>query len=102
MSYRLDRSAGFQPWGVTNPWVWADYGQPQRLRGYVSPVVMKTDGYYLRNHHLGQVDADARARRMEVMAAIGLTLSAVSFLLMMQRTMRQNLNRNRRRRRRRR
>jgi hypothetical protein len=31
-----------QPWVVYNPWVFANYGQPQRQRGYVSPVAFKT------------------------------------------------------------
>lgn len=31
-----------QPWVVYNPWVFADYGQPQRQRGYVSPVAFTT------------------------------------------------------------
>lgn len=38
MSYR----PGQHPWVVYNPWVFANYGQPQRRRGYVSPVAFQT------------------------------------------------------------
>lgn len=31
-----------RPAQVYNPWVFANYGQPQRQRGYVSPVVYQT------------------------------------------------------------
>jgi hypothetical protein len=83
MSYRVNRAAGYQRWGVTNPWVWANYGQPQRQRGYVSPIVFQTQSPALRSAHLGDVTQDvaalltrsdeelARARRMEKYAAIG-------------------------------
>jgi len=82
MSYKVDRSLGFQRWGVTNPWVFADYGQPQRLRGQVSPMVFQTHPPRLMNDHLGQdafIDEDrARARRMEYVAFVSLGLSAWS------------------------
>jgi len=97
MSYRVNRAIGFQPWGVTNPWVFANYGQPQRRRGYVSPLVYTTQPPYLRSEHLaprwpyfpssqlGQVElvtpAEARARRMEILSMVGLGLSATSLFL---------------------
>lgn len=54
MSYKVNRAVGYQPWGVTNPWVFANYGQPQRKRGYVSPMVFQTAGPFLKTAHLGQ------------------------------------------------
>jgi hypothetical protein len=95
--YRVNRDRGFQPWGVTNPWVFANYGQPQRGRGYVSPLAYTTQPPYLRSEHLaprwpyfpsshlGQTEtvtpAEARARRMEIFSMIGLGLSATSLFL---------------------
>lgn len=113
MSYRVDRSIGFQPWGVTNPWVWADYGQPQRLRGQVSPLVYTTQPLYTRSAHLnprwpyfpssqlGQTpaeSAEARGIRMERYALLGVIFGGISLLI----TWRANRNRMRANRRRRR
>lgn len=53
MSYRVNRALGYQKWGVTNPWVFANFGQPQRGRGYVSPAVFQTAPPRLRTAHLG-------------------------------------------------
>lgn len=89
MSYRRSQSFGFERWGVTNPWVFANYGQPQRRRGYVSPMVMQTAPPRLRNYHLGQVVEETpeqkRARRMERYAIAGLALSALSAVLVYRR-----------------
>jgi hypothetical protein len=81
MTYKVNRAEGYQPWGVTNPWVFADLSQPQRQRGRVSPLVYKTHGSFLHSPHLGQtVDEEReRAMRMERYALIGLALSAVGF-----------------------
>lgn len=86
MSYKVKRALGYQPWGITNPWVYADLSQPQRLRGQVSPMVYQTRPPTYWNRTLpagiGDVDpADARAARMERIAIIGVTLSAVSLVL---------------------
>jgi hypothetical protein len=84
MSYKVNRALGHQKWGVTNPWVWANFGQPQRRRGYVSPMVFQTGEPQLRSAHLGQDPEplhDARNRRMERYAIAGLTLSAASALM---------------------
>lgn len=117
MSYKTDRSVGFQKWGVTNPWVWANYGQPQRKRGYVSPMVFQTESPHLRSAHLGQAIPDdleivqaelrranaelKRAARMETIAIAGLVLSGVSVFLGYQFYRDRKLAANRRRRRRR-
>ena len=70
---------GYEPWGVTNPYVFANFGQPQRQRGYVSPVIFKTHGPTLSNRTLGDASEEMeRAKRMEKLALIGLGLSAVS------------------------
>jgi hypothetical protein len=67
---------GYEPWGVTNPWVFADYGQPQRLRGQVSPVVFQTNPPTLRNRSLGDAESELRrAERMEKIAIAGLIVS---------------------------
>ena len=98
MSYRVNRSLGFQHWGVTNPWVWANYGQPQRKRGYVSPMVFQTAGPYLKSAHLGQdVPASAseaelellrrteedlrRSQRMEKYAIAGVLIAGTSLIM---------------------
>lgn len=92
MSYKVNRDLGYQPWGVTNPWVWANYGQPQRRRGYVSPVVFQTHGPYLKSAHLGQTATETellrrteqdlrRGERMEKYALAGVALSAISLLM---------------------
>ena len=85
MTYKVDRSLGFQQWGVTNPWVFANFGQPQRQRGTVSPMVFQTHPPRLMNDHLGRLGQDsfieedrARARRMEWVAYASLGLSAWS------------------------
>lgn len=87
MSYKVNRSLGYQPWGVTNPFVFADLSQPQRLRGGVSPVVFQTQPPSLRSAHLGQSELQLaelelkRAERMEKIAIAGFAVSVVSLLL---------------------
>lgn len=97
MGYRVNRALGFQRWGVTNPWVFANYGQPQRKRGYVSPMVFQTSGPYLRSAHLGQAMTDAseaerellrrseadmrRSERMERYAIAGVVISGISLAM---------------------
>lgn len=114
MSY-TNRALGYQKWGVTNPWVWANYGQPQRRRGYVSPMAFQTAPPHLRSAHLGaaseveqqllekaQEDLE-RGRRMERWAMVGVTISALSAFMMYNRLYgKKRVQRNRRRRRRRR
>lgn len=118
MTYRVNRSLGYQHWGVTNPWVWANYGQPQRKRGQVSPMVFQTAGPYLKTAHLGQepteveaellrrAEADLkRSERMEKYALAGLVVSATSLVLaynFYSGRSRKQVRANRRRRRRRR
>lgn len=113
MSYKINRAVGYQPWGVTNPWVWADLSQPQRKRGQVSPMVFQTYGPYLKSAHLGQTPEERlaadlkRSERMEKIAIAGLVISASSLLFMWSRFGRKkpvtaNRRRPRRRRRRRR
>lgn len=118
MSYRVNRSIGFQPWGVTNPWVFANYGQPQRLRGQVSPLVYTTQPPYLRatflsprypylpSSHLGQMPAgspeasEARGARMERYALAGVIFGAISLYItwrgVQRRRSRMSANRKRR------
>ena len=43
MSYRPNRlTIGYERSHVLNPWVFADLRQPQRMRGFVSPLVYQT------------------------------------------------------------
>lgn len=118
MTYRVNRALGFQPWGVTNPWVFANYGQPQRRRGYVSPMVFQTAGPYLKTAHLGQAPQTAssvemellrrseddmrRSERMERYAITGLVISGVSLMLAYGFYTQKRVSPNRRKRRRRR
>lgn len=84
MSYKVNRALGFQRWGVTNPFVFADLSQPQRLRGGVSPVVFQTQPPSLRSAHLGQMSPEEelkRAERMEKIAMAGFAVSIASFFL---------------------
>lgn len=107
MSYKVNPALGYQKWGVTNPWVWANYGQPQRRRGYVSPMVFQTGVPTLQSAHLGLAPEEEmkRAVRMERIAIAGLALSGVSLWLGYQfyreRLMERNKKTRRRRRRRR-
>lgn len=92
MTYRVKRERGYQPWGITNPWVYADLSQPQRLRGSVSPMVFQTRPPSQWNRTLpmavGEVAeadpvarAEARSARMERWAIAGVTISAISLAL---------------------
>ncbi len=43
MTYSKNRlTIGYQKARVLNPWVFADLRQPQRMRGFVSPLVYQT------------------------------------------------------------
>lgn len=99
MSYKRG-TLGYQKWGVTNPWVFANYGQPQRMRGYVSPMVFQTAGPFLKSAHLGEDAADElkRAERMEKIAIAGLALSGASLWLGYQFYKERQVAKNRRRR----
>lgn len=81
MNYKVKRRLGYEPWGVTNPWVFADFGQPQRRR-VMSNYIFQTHPPQYGIHHLGQIpllsEAEARATRMERYAILGLTLSTIS------------------------
>jgi len=101
MTYRVNRAEGYQPWGVTNPWVFADLSQPQRQRGRVSPLVYKTHGSFLHSPHLGQTPEEDRQRamRMERYAMIGLLLSAGGFAFTAWNVFRGRMKSNSRRRR---
>jgi len=87
VSYKVDRRLGYAPWGVTNPWVFADLSQPQRYRGPVSPVVWQTHTPMLRQHPLGQTSTstttvDDYAARMEQYTILGLAISASSLMFL--------------------
>lgn len=100
MTYKVNRAEGYKPWGVTNPWVFADLSQPQRQRGRVSPLVYKTHAAFLHSPHLGQTPDEDRQRalRMERYALIGLALSACGFAFTAWTALRGRMKSNRRRR----
>jgi len=57
MTYKVERWMGYEPAVVMNPFVWANYGQPQRHRGYVSPIVFQSEPPKLQSIHLGGLGA---------------------------------------------
>lgn len=104
MTYKVNRALGYQSWGVTNPFVFANYGQPQRHRGYVSPMVFQTHAPQLKNPHLGQTvdfleEDRRRARRMEWIAIASLGVSVWSMWFFYQKMQKPTPNRRRQNRR---
>jgi hypothetical protein len=68
---------------VLNPWVFANYGQPQRLRGYVSPVVFQSHTSMPQSVYLGATDPDEPLkimRRMQVVSILSLIIGAAGVL----------------------
>jgi hypothetical protein len=77
MTYAVKRHLGYEPWGVTNPWVYANLAQPQRRR-VPSKYVWQTHPPRQGMHPLGQIFSEAsRGTRMEVYSLIGLTLTSL-------------------------
>lgn len=84
MTYSVKRRLGYEPWGVVNPWVFANLAQPQRRR-VPSKYIWQTHPPREGMHPLGQVTlslpdagaSEARARRMEIYSLIGISLSAL-------------------------
>jgi hypothetical protein len=56
VSFHRSVTPGYERARVLNPWVFANYGQPQRLRGYVSPVVFQTRASMPGSPYLGATD----------------------------------------------
>jgi hypothetical protein len=104
MTYAVKRHLGYGPWGVTNPWVYANLAQPQRRR-VPSKYVWQTHPPREGMHPLGaigQVVADlmspeARATRMEIYSLCGLGLTTI-FVLSPAMAMMSNKNRKKRKR----
>ena len=104
MTYAVKRHLGYEPWGVTNPWVFADLAQPQRRR-VPSKYIWQTHGPRAGIHPLGQisellapaVNAESRARRMEMYALLGLSMTATFYLATWMRNKKMARNRRRRR-----
>lgn len=92
---------GFARARVLNPWVFANYGQPQRLRGYVSPVVFQSHTSMPMSPYLGAVEdgvpvpfvpgvlpgADEEGikimRRMQVLSVLSVAIGAWGLYLAM-------------------
>ena len=59
MTYQANRlTSGYEHAKVLNPWVFADYGQPQRMRGYVSPLIYQTIPPTIYHPNLSGVGAE--------------------------------------------
>lgn len=56
MTFHRSIVPGYERARVLNPWVFANYGQPQRRRGYVSPVVYQTRASMPESAYLGAAD----------------------------------------------
>lgn len=87
MTYAVKRYLGYQPWGVVNPWGFADLSQPQRRR-VPSYYIWQTHPPRAGMHPLGAIgeavaeflSPEARDRRMEVYSLVGLGLTSVFVL----------------------
>jgi len=84
--HRANVIPGYERARVLNPWVFANYGQPQRRRGYVSPRVFQTHASLPQSVYLGAVEADVDEstkimRRMAVLSYISTALAAVGVYL---------------------
>ena len=100
MTYAVKRSLGYQPWGVTNPWVFADLSQPQRRR-VPSRFIFQTHPPRAGMHPLGSLVSDlmapeGRSLRMEIYSVIGLGLT---FMFVVRPMMKRKVAANSRRRR---
>jgi len=59
MSYQPNRlTIGYERAKVLNPWVFADLRQPQRMRGFVSPLVYQTRPPTVYHPNLSGLGAD--------------------------------------------
>lgn len=56
MTFHRTVTPGYERARVLNPWVFANYGQPQRRRGYVSPVVFQSHASLPQSIYLGATD----------------------------------------------
>ena len=77
---------GYERARVLNPWVFANYGQPQRRRGYVSPVVFQTRASLPQSIYLGATEADPAEpikimRRMQVLSILSVVIGAAGLYL---------------------
>lgn len=102
MTYAAKRYLGYEPWGVTNPWVYANLAQPQRRR-VPSKYVWQTHPPREGMHPLGQIlSPESRGTRMEIYSLIGLALTSVyvwrSYHQMARNRKRQAMKRNKKRR----
>lgn len=69
MTYAPNRLAiGYERAKVLNPWVFADYGQPQRQRGQVSPLVYQTRPPTVYHPNLSGVGAEEMGQSAAVAA----------------------------------
>lgn len=88
MNYRkVHVIPGYEKAQVLNPWVFANYGQPQRRRGYVSPLVFQSHAPMPRSAYLGATDEPVvdeplrLMRRMHVLATVSTIFAGLGVLL---------------------
>ena len=89
MSFHRNVIPGYEKAQVLNPWVFANYGQPQRRRGYVSPRVFQSHAPMPRSAYLGATDDVAResleiSRRMHRLGLLSTLFAGTSLFLMLQ------------------
>ena len=89
MTFHRKIIPGYEKAEVINPWVFANYGQPQRRRGYVSPFAFQSHAPMPRSAYLGETPATAEVdeplrlmRRMHVLATLSTVFAGVGLLLM--------------------
>lgn len=91
MNYRrVHVIPGYEKAQVLNPWVFANYGQPQRRRGYVSPLVFQSHAPMPRSAYLGATDTTPAPvvdeplqimRRMHTLATLSTIFAGLGVVL---------------------
>ena len=67
MTYRPNRlTIGYERAKVLNPWVFADLRQPQRMRGFVSPLVYQTAPPAVYHPNLSGLGAEAEVTQQTI------------------------------------
>ncbi len=93
MTFHRKIIPGYEKAEVINPWVFANYGQPQRRRGYVSPFAFQSHAPMPRSAYLGETPAAPATpessetlrhmRRMDVLATLSTVFAGIGLLLML-------------------
>lgn len=82
MTYAPNRlTAGYQHAHVLNPWVFANLRQPQRQRGFVSPVIYQTQPPTIYHPNLSGVGAEEMGAPAMAPADEALAMQRASFAM---------------------